>query len=442
MKKKQQYLIFQSYNGNYYSLNLKLKKLIQCSPELYFIIEDYQDNGTIDLDTISRKHKFTRKKLNHYYSHFLLLEENGFFRNDSEERQLHGMITPGLIASTLASVNQVTFEVTDRCQLNCRYCGYGAFYYDYDHREGKNLNSDSAKTLLRFFGKYWKDLRRSGRKKRIDIGFYGGEPLLNASFIAEIIDFVKQSDYPVVDFTFSMTTNGLLLEKYMDFIVENDFGLLISLDGNRANNEYRVLKNGEPAFDTILKNISALRQMYPDYFERRVNFNAVLHDKNSISDIYHYFKKNFNKTPSVAELNTSGIRSSMLEEFRQSFNSINKSLYQSEHFSRIEDEMFVNLPHLKQMGIFLRQYSGFRFKDYNRVLFSGENPGTIPTGTCLPFSKKVFLTVNDKILPCERIGHQFALGNIEKENVKLDLSRIADMYNSYFEKIKKLCYTC
>jgi uncharacterized protein len=39
----------------------------------------------------------------------------------------------------LANLKQITFEVTDVCNLKCTYCGYGEFYNDYDKREFSNL---------------------------------------------------------------------------------------------------------------------------------------------------------------------------------------------------------------------------------------------------------------------------------------------------------------
>jgi uncharacterized protein len=66
----------------------------------------------------------------------------------------------------------------------------------------------------------------------------------------------------------------------------------------------------------------------------------------------------------------------------------------------------------------------------------------IPTGTCLPFSKKIYMTVNGKLLPCERIGHQYALGSITDENIELDYTAIADKYNAYYAKLEKQCAGC
>jgi uncharacterized protein len=60
----------------------------------------------------------------------------------------------------------------------------------------------------------------------------------------------------------------------------------------------------------------------------------------------------------------------------------------------------------------------------------------------LPFSKKFFLTVNGKILPCERIGQSFELGYVTPEGIQLDFQKVADKYNHWFDKIRKQCQTC
>jgi uncharacterized protein len=44
------------------------------------------------------------------------------------------------IAFALANLPQIVFEVTDACNLKCKYCAYGEFYDDYDQREGKMLS--------------------------------------------------------------------------------------------------------------------------------------------------------------------------------------------------------------------------------------------------------------------------------------------------------------
>ena len=41
-------------------------------------------------------------------------------------------LTPNHIRLALANLPLLTFEVTDACNLKCKYCGYGEFYNDYD----------------------------------------------------------------------------------------------------------------------------------------------------------------------------------------------------------------------------------------------------------------------------------------------------------------------
>jgi uncharacterized protein len=54
------------------------------------------------------------------------------------------------IKQSMANTSQITFEVTDRCNLKCEYCGYGKFYNDYDKRESKNLPTEDAVRLFRY----------------------------------------------------------------------------------------------------------------------------------------------------------------------------------------------------------------------------------------------------------------------------------------------------
>lgn len=242
-----------------------------------------------------------------------------------------------------------------------------------------------------------------------------------------------------------MTTNGILLDRYIDYLVEKEVRLLISLDGDRYNTSYRVDHRGVNAFDRIVKNVDLVRTRYPDYFERSVNFNAVLHNRNSVESIYEFFQTRYGKVPSIGELNNSGIRPEMREEFNRTYQSSAESLMQSEHYSEIERGMFLKSPTYHSATLFLMQYSEYTYQDYNELLFGKAKQDeelTIPTGTCLPFSKKIFVTVNGKILPCERIGHQFALGHVDDLGVHLDFEAIADRYNGYYRKMTPQCSAC
>ncbi len=185
-----------------------------------------------------------------------------------------------------------------------------------------------------------------------------------------------------------------------------------------------------------------IRTKYPDYFDRKVNFNAVLHNKNSVEEIYTFFKQTYNKIPSIGELNDMGIRNDKKDEFKQTYRNSQESLSQSEHYEAIEKDMFIKTATYQSVCTYLHQYSGFVYRDYNELLFGKSDKTNWITGTCLPFGKKMFVTVNGKILPCERIGHQFALGEILDSCVSLNFNKIVNRYNAYLAKMEKQCGKC
>jgi len=199
-------------------------------------------------------------------------------------------IDAGLIANQLSDLRQIVFEVTDLCNLNCKYCGYGDFYGNYDTREAKNLSIEKAILFMEYIVSYWKNNPSVSPYKYIYIGFYGGEPLLNMRLIKQVVNYFKKVVIPYKEFQFCMTTNAILLNRYTDYLVENNFSLLISLDGNEYNHSYRVDYAGKNSFDRVLSNIELFREKHPSFFTTNVNFNAVLHNRNSVSETFYFIK--------------------------------------------------------------------------------------------------------------------------------------------------------
>ena len=341
----------------------------------------------------------------------------------------------------LANLKQLTFEVTDACNLNCKYCTYGEWYNDYDRRENKKISTAAAFRLIDYLVEFWKSEQSLSANRNVYISFYGGEPLLNMPFIESVVNYMENLDCPHRSFIYSMTTNALLLHRYMDYLVKHNFTLLISLDGNEHNTSYRVDKSDNPAFPSIIENVEILRTAYPDYFKEKVDFNAVLHNRNSVSEIYDFFKKHYDKIPIIGELNNMGIRPDKIALFQSSYRNSYESLHQAENYEAIEQDMFTKSGTYQSVTTFLHHYSGHVFYDYTDLLL-GQKKKTIPTGTCLPFGKRMYVTVNGKILPCERIGQQFALGSVSESGIELDLQAIANRYNAYYAKIEKQCSNC
>jgi uncharacterized protein len=341
----------------------------------------------------------------------------------------------------LANLRQLTFEITDACNLRCKYCAYGEFYNDYDFRSGKQMSLPAALKLIDYLVELWESGQNASANRNVYISFYGGEPLLNMPFIESVVSYVENLHCRHRSFTFSMTTNALLLNRYMDYLAAHDFSLLISLDGNEHNTSYRVDHSDRPAFHRIIKNVDALREKYADYFMQKVNFNAVLHNRNSIGEIYDFFKKRYGKIPSIGELNNMGINPDKVALFQKTYRNSAESLRQSENYEAIEEDMFMKSGTYQSLTTFLHRYSGYVYHNYVDLLL-GQPEKTIPTGTCLPFSRRMFVTVNGKIMPCERIGQQYALGEVSELSVEFDLQAITDKYNAYYAKLDGQCGEC
>ncbi len=64
-------------------------------------------------------------------------------------------LKPDDIRKCLANTPQVTFEVTDACNLRCEYCDYGKFYSDYDERKSQMLYTPKVIKFIDFLIDLW-----------------------------------------------------------------------------------------------------------------------------------------------------------------------------------------------------------------------------------------------------------------------------------------------
>ena len=109
-------------------------------------------------------------------------------------------------------------------------------------------------------------------------------------------------------------------------------------------------------------------------------------------------------------------------------------------------KMFLRHPNVKEMADTLEKYSGYIFKSRVHLLAGkpqkNQRKNFIPTGTCLPFALRVFLTAEGVILPCEHISRIFEIGHVKNEKITIDPDAIALKYNQYYSKIRPLCEQC
>lgn len=354
---------------------------------------------------------------------------------------LTGRITSEGVRKQLANIQHIGFEVTDSCNLKCTYCIYGKFYKDYDIRTGKKMDIRKAKILIDDLWKRLHSTLNESTVNEVKISFYGGEPLLNFEFIQEMVYYTQQKQDDQIKFSYVMTTNGVLLKKYFSFIYQYKFQIMISLDGSAENDEHRIFPNGNPSFKMVYHTAKYIQENYPDYFKNNITFNAVMHNKNNIQETFSFFQNEFGIVPNMAGLNTSGVNPELKDEF-ENLRMPKPSIKNEAIIQEMERIMDLHSDEMKILQNFVFQYSGNVYMTYNHLLEKRDYTKYIPTATCLPFSRRIFMTVNNKILPCERIGHQYYLGEVTDNEVQIDCASVASRYNIYYDLMEEQCSTC
>lgn len=375
----------------------------------------------------------------YYQKKYHFLQKYGWFEDYSFEKNVSKQLTEQDVINQVANTEQLTFEVTENCNLNCLYCGFGELYSHHAKRGFRNLNFNTAVLIIDYCFSLWNSEKNRSKRRNIYIGFYGGEPLLNFKIIEQIVHYVQNKDvYKRI--RFAMTTNSILLDRYMDFLVDNKFHLLLSLDGNSSNNVYRRKKNGDTSFELVCKNIDKLYKKYPIYFNQYVNFNAVLHNANSVEDIYNFIKTKYDKIPQISELNTYGIVKQKRKDFDRMFVNCERSIMSSVDRQELVKNLFISIPFYKDLSRFVLQYFGIK-KELHHFI-KRTNQVHIPTGTCIPFAKKFFVSVAGEFFPCETIHRNHPLGRVMNGKVELDFTGIISYYNELYLLIRKQCEKC
>ena len=156
------------------------------------------------------------------------LEADGFFELAEEPVLDDAAFEAELDARFSGPCNTLVLSVASGCNLACRYCYCGVCR---DELPNKGL-MDEATALLaveRLFA-------AADPKVGVRVTFFGGEPLLNKPVIRKVVARCNElAAARGQKAGYSITTNATLMDDEMAaLIVDNNFGLMASLDGPQA----------------------------------------------------------------------------------------------------------------------------------------------------------------------------------------------------------------
>jgi uncharacterized protein len=131
----------------------------------------------------------------------------------------------------------------------------------------------------------------------LSISWFGGEPLLAPTVVLDIITRVRELKEK---YNFAVkggfTTNGYLLTKQLatELIRLDQWFFQISLDGwETTHDQTRVLVNGNGTFDTIFKNLVAMKDIKQD-FNVQLRLHQTTQNEESMEKLGRELYKVFN----------------------------------------------------------------------------------------------------------------------------------------------------
>ena len=320
------------------------------------------------------------------------------------------------------NLGQLVLQVTQGCNLKCEYCSYSGNYFNREHAN-KSMSLETAKKAIDYFISHARDSRHFG------ISFYGGEPLLEFELIKKCVAYAdSRAEGRKVSYNF--TTNGTLLteEKY-EFLVEHDFSLLVSLDGpQEVHDRHRVFAGTTVgSFQSMSENLKKLKAKYPKYYAENISFSTVLDPGYPLKEIC-----DFTKTDECVR--DSRISSTLINDVHaKEKNHYTEAFVQEYEYEKFKVLLW-KLGRLETTDIapLMRQhFSGFK---QAAICFERVEQSELPDkshrgGPCIPGVRKLFVDVQGRLFPCERVSETSEIACIGHIDQGIDEEKALRMLN-------------
>lgn len=342
---------------------------------------------------------------------------------------------------------QLMLELTEECNMRCKYCIYHAGNGGYREFGKEGMTFEIAKLALDRF-------LTDSEEKELYVSFYGGEPLLRYEMIKQCTRYCIEN-YPKKNIRFTMTTNGTLMtEEIASYIASLPNAIItVSLDGpEEIHDSNRVFYNNTGTFKKALAGLKLLVDAFGERAGQCLIINTVLVsvDSESLSKIQQFFDsiewlpKEVIHTSSYVDTKdeevdyqgVDGERENRIREYakKEKMNYNPVATWGTKAFME---------GHKDVMDIEGIARDGF-VKDLLSIhrRFLVEKPGTVygMNGCCVPGARKIYVTVKGDYLVCEKMGPSPRIGNVYDG---IDVEQIKKYYVERFRKeAVKYCGEC
>lgn len=368
--------------------------------------------------------------------------ESGFLAPLTDRAPQPGIQDDEVRSAVRQNCSQLVLELTQQCNLRCRYCVYHVSAARSGRRtfSPRRLSPDMARLAVDRFAEH--------AAADAVIGFYGGEPLLAFDLLRETVAHARRR-FARRRLDFTVTTNGTLLTPEMaDFFAAEDFTLVVSVDGPRElHDANRVFPDGRGSYARVLANLHMIRERAPDYFRKSVLFSVVAtggYDLKALNEWMKMFPGNDFRLSAVRCYGDRFHRALIRDGIR--------------HVGAFRDDVL----RAARVGRLEAALETDAFRIHNRLFADGlrqvmSRPAAtaarraVHLGICIPGQRKVFVAADGTLYPCENVdGYpHLQLGDLESWVLPDRVVRIVDEFyrtafpscrNCWAQRLCRLCY--
>lgn len=322
-------------------------------------------------------------------------QAQGYLASESAVKEVRHPYTKFIGTFLDRKLAKITLQLTQNCNFRCKYC-----IYSEDHNVRQRAHStermswEVAKKAVDFLWTHSVD------SKSVNVGFYGGEPLLEFPLIQRVVEYCEERFFGK-GLTFTITTNGTLLsDEMIHYFQAHDISLMISLDGPKEiNDQNRVFADGRGTYDVVMERIARLKEIAPEY-AKRLQISMVMDPENDFDCINAIYLgggtlDRMGIMPSIVDRDYDGDMVAFSEEYTWKY-EYQRFLAILAHWGRFPEEKVSPIA----------QYSLAAALNDDRLIGTSTGLHSVdsPSGPCVPGQMRLLVDVNGKLFPCERVS--------------------------------------
>ena len=312
-------------------------------------------------------------------------------------------------------VKAMCLHVAHDCNLRCAYCFADEGAY---HNRRELMSAETGKRAMDFL------IRHSGKRRNLEVDFFGGEPLMNFGVVKEVVAYAREQEkLHDKNFRFTLTTNGVLLnDEIMEFCNKEMGNVVLSVDGRKEVHDYmRPFRKGAGSYDLIMPKFQKFAESRnQDKYYVRGTFTH--HNLDFSKDVLHLadlgFKQISVEPVVAADTEEYAIREEDIPQIMEEYDTLAKEMIKRE-----------------------KEGKGFNFFHFMIDLTGGPCVYKRLSG-CGSGTEYLAVTPWGDFYPCHQfVGEeQYLMGNVDEGITKPEIQKEFGGCNVYTKKDCKDCF--